>query len=111
MNEVNNLVQRLSPHMTSRPGLVQQLAELIRPLTSTSGALDLGPWWNSVGLTALRVGFILCDDLMEAAGVIQSEPALFGTMPASEKVKQLLTYCISPEYCRVRRELQISITS
>jgi tetratricopeptide (TPR) repeat protein len=102
------LTAQLTQPFQSHPGLLQQLAELLRPLAS-SGTLDLTPWWNSISLAADRVGFILCDDLQVAAKVIQSEPTVFGTMPASDKVKRLVAYCVSPEYARVRRELGISV--
>jgi tetratricopeptide (TPR) repeat protein len=102
------LTSQLAQPLQSQPGLLQQVAGLLRPLAA-SGAIDLTPWWNTVGLAANRVGFILCDDLAVAAKVIQSEPTIFGTMPASDKVKRLIAYCVSPEYARVRRELGISV--
>ena len=109
VGEVDKLVQQLAEPVHARPGLLQRLAALGQPLAGDPGALDLGPWWTGVGLTANRVGFILCDDLDVAAGAIQAEPAIFGTMPASDKVRELVSYVISPAYFRVRRELGIHV--
>lgn len=108
--EVDRLAQQMGEAVHAQPGLLQQLAALGQPLAAAAATLDLTPWWNHLGLTANRVGLIFCDDLDAAAQAIQSEPAIFGAMPASDKVRELVTYSVLPDYHRVRRELGISIT-
>lgn len=107
--EVDKLVQQLAEPVHASPGLVQRIAGLGQALAADAAGLDLNPWWNHVALTANRVGYILCGDLQVAAQAIQSEPAIFGAMPASDKVRELVTYSVLPPFHRARSELGITI--
>ena len=109
LQRMEQLAQQLAGPAQSHPDLVPRLRELSQPLVHDPAVLDLNLWWTQVALVANRVGFILCDDLELAAATIRNEPALFGTMPASDKVRELVSYSVSPAYFRVRRELGFGV--
>jgi hypothetical protein len=102
--EVGKLVEQLATAF-AQTGVPQQLAALARPFCEGTERLDLVPWWNAVGLTANRAGFLLCDDLQLAVQTVQLEPSPFGSMSSSEKARELIGYSISPEYFELRRQL------
>jgi hypothetical protein len=66
-------------------------------------------WRTATDLTANRVGLILCNDLETAARAIATEPPGLSTMPAKERLRDLLAYAVSEPYFQVRRHLGIAL--
>ena len=66
-------------------------------------------WRSAADLTANRVGFILCNDLETAARMIATETAAMSTLPAKERLRDLLAYAVSEPYFAVRRHLGIHV--
>ncbi|HTJ46947.1 MAG TPA: SIR2 family protein [Kofleriaceae bacterium] len=66
-------------------------------------------WRSAADLTANRVGFILCNDLEVAARMVATETAAMSTLPAKERLRDLLAYAVSEPYFQVRRHLGIHV--
>ncbi len=106
--EVERIVHRLKEPMLRQPALLESLAHTLRRLSGVESTLHLGRWWSALSLTANRVGLILSDDLQRVAQVIHTEPSLFGTTSARDKVADLVLYSISEEYFEVRQALDLA---
>jgi hypothetical protein len=96
-----SLMEVLGQHSELWPAIHQ----LSQPLLAHRETWDLHRWSRSVSTTVNRAGFVLCDDLEIAGQALQVEPSLPGAPPASEKIKELLTYCVSPEYLSLSERL------
>jgi hypothetical protein len=105
--EVARLQEQLAAVMPAGPS--PQLVSGAQLLLDPRNRPDLGAWWNALTHTANRVGLIFAGDLHVAVRTLQLEPSPFGSIPASERIRELLTYSISPEYLQVRRELGLTI--
>ncbi|MFH1130880.1 MAG: hypothetical protein V1754_06060, partial [Pseudomonadota bacterium] len=88
---------------------VEQLSLIVNEFLKTQGEIDLKKWLGGVEMTATRAGLILCNDLEVAARMVSTEPAVVGTLPAKEKIKQLVLYGVSEEYFSVRSRLGLNI--
>lgn len=87
---------------------IARLAELANALESgPTGPVepDLGRWLAAVELTVARAGFAMARDLTTAARIVASDPAGLYSLPAKERVKELLVYAVSDEYFDLRASL------
>ncbi|MDW8248277.1 MAG: tetratricopeptide repeat protein [Myxococcales bacterium] len=85
------------------------LASLVTKMLQGGGSLDLRRWVSAIDLSADRAGFLLAHDLEVAAELIKAreEP----TLPARERLKELVLFSVSEEYFHLRRKLGIAIDS
>jgi len=58
----------------------------------------------SVDKTACRAGLLLCDDLQTVSGLLTQEEGKLGP-----KQTDLLGFCVSDRYARLRKHLGIAI--
>jgi tetratricopeptide (TPR) repeat protein len=65
----------------------------------------IASWRNTTDLTANRAGLILCNDLEVAARRVAVESGGFSTLPAKDRLRDLLAYSVSEGYFAVRRHL------
>jgi len=73
----------------------------------TNGAIP--SWRTATDLTANRVGFILCNDLETAARKVAVEAVGVSTLPAKDRLRDLLAYAVSEPYFGVRRHLGVAL--
>jgi tetratricopeptide (TPR) repeat protein len=105
--EVDKILKYVAGKM--HPGVLEQLAVLVRKFAESKAEVNLNKWWTATELTANRVGFVLCNDLEVAAKMVSTEPAEIGSLPPKEKVKELVLYSVSEEYFQVRGQLGLSV--
>jgi tetratricopeptide (TPR) repeat protein len=78
----------------------------------TSGApLDLKRWVRGVDLTADRVGFLLSHDLETATQIIKASDESTSSVPADDRIKELVLFSVSSPYFQLRRLLGIAVDS
>ena len=67
-------------------------------------------WALGTEITAYRIGFLLCDDLITAAHLISQEQAAFGSsMTPKDKNQELVLYSISEDYFKARKGIGVSV--
>ncbi len=91
------------------PGVLEQLARLVRDFMQKAPEVDLAKWGHAVDATSYRVGFILCGDLEVAARMVSAEPVVVGGPQVKDKIKELVLYSISESYFAVRQQLGLTI--
>jgi tetratricopeptide (TPR) repeat protein len=91
------------------PGVLEQLARLVRDFMQKAPEVDLSKWEHAVDATSYRVGFILCGDLDVAARMVSAEPVVVGGPQVKDKVKELVLYSVSESYFAVRQQLGLTI--
>ncbi len=69
------------------------------------GDVDAKVWLQGVGFTTTRAGFVLCDSLEVAAGLVTREGDEGSPVSAKDRVKDLVAYSVSEPYLRLRKEL------
>ncbi len=102
-------VEKLTRHLKKTvPGAVlDQVGALARKLGGKQRNGLIAGWRTATDLTANRIGLILCNDLETAARVIATEQTSISTLPAKDRLRDLLAYAVSEEYFAVRRHLGI----
>ena len=71
---------------------------------------DVKRWALGTEVTAYRIGFLLCDDLVTAAHLISQEQAAFGSaMTPKDKIKELVLYSINEDYFKARKAIGLSV--
>lgn len=85
------------------------LASLVTKLLQNAGSLDLKKWVAAVDLTADRAGFILAHDLETAAELIKATDDPQNSLPAKERLRELVLFSVSEEYFAIRKRLGVSI--
>jgi len=86
------------------------LASMVSKLLQSGGAIDLKKWVAAIDMTADRAGFLLAHDLATAAEVMRATEDA-SSVPAKERVKEVVLYSISEEYLEMRQKLQITVES
>lgn len=71
------------------------------------GEIDARPWLQGVAYTTTRAGFVLCDNLDIAAGLLTREGDEGSPISAKDRVKDLVAYSVSEPYLRLRKELSL----
>jgi tetratricopeptide (TPR) repeat protein len=84
------------------------LTRVVAKLLTSGAALDLKRWVAGIDLTADRAGLIICHDLEMAARVIRASDDGSSSVPADERIKELVLYSVSPAYFTIRSRLSIS---
>jgi golgin subfamily B member 1 len=103
--------ERLASTLRSTvPGaMLDQVAALSSKVSGRLGNGLITGWRSATDLTANRVGLILCNDLDTAARLIATETAAMSTLPAKERLRDLLAFSVSEEYFAVRRHLGLHV--
>jgi hypothetical protein len=70
-----------------------------------SGALDTAAWLEGVAYTVGRAGFLLSDSLENVARILSTEPEEGVSIPAKDRIKDLVAYSVSREYFDLRKEI------
>ncbi len=86
----------------------ERLASLVSKLLQSGGALDLKKWVAAIDFTADRTGFVLANDLELATEVMRATEDA-ASMPAKERMKEIVLFSASEEYFGLRSKLQITI--
>jgi tetratricopeptide (TPR) repeat protein/tRNA A-37 threonylcarbamoyl transferase component Bud32 len=86
------------------------LTSMVSKLLQSGGAIDLKKWVAAIDLTADRAGFLLAHDLATATEVMRATEDA-SSVPAKERVKEIVLFSISEEYFELRRTLQITVES
>nr|WP_276602857.1 tetratricopeptide repeat protein [Nannocystis pusilla] len=87
-----------------------QMRSLMRRFVEAGGSTDVKKWALGTEITAYRIGFLLCDDLITAAHLISQEQAGFGSaMTPKDKIKELVLYSISEDYFKARKGIGVSV--
>ncbi len=106
--QVDQWVQLLLPHMQA----AQQdaLRAVCRKFIDAGGSTDIKQWMQTTELTAIRAGFLVCNDLDTARRMINALPPEGSVdLPAKEKLKELVLFSVSERYFRLREALGIQI--
>jgi tetratricopeptide (TPR) repeat protein len=88
----------------------EMLASTVSKLLQSGGAIDLKKWVTAIDLTVDRAGFLLSHDLQMATDVMRATDDA-SSVPAKERIKEIVLYSISEEYLALREKLQISVES
>lgn len=90
---------------------VEALKAVCKRFVEAGARTDIKKWVQAVEITAVRAGFLMCNDLEISARMIQSEPPTgVGDLQPKEKVKELVLFSVSEQYFRLREALGIQIT-
>ena len=71
--------------------------------------LDVSRWLEGLDHTANRLGFLLCNDLVEATQAIRNETVLMSRASIADRIQELILFSISEEYFTLRKGLGITI--
>jgi hypothetical protein len=86
------------------------MTSMVSKLLQSGGAIDLKKWVAAIDLTADRAGFLLAHDLATATEVMRATEDA-SSVPAKERVKEVVLFSISEEYLELREKLQITVES
>ena len=92
------------------PGAVldQVRAVAVRLVDESPGKL-VANWRSATDLTTNRVGLLLCNDLEIAARLVATNATAMTTLPAKERLRDLLVYSVSEPYFQMREHLCLTI--
>ncbi len=107
--QVDQWVAQLAPHMT--PAQLDGLRAVCRKfIEDQGGRADIKRWMQTVELTGVRAGFLVCNDLDVARRMINAlPPEGSADLPPNEKVKELVLFSVSESYFKLREALGIQI--
>jgi hypothetical protein len=88
----------------------EKLASLVSKLLQAGGALDLKKWVTAIDLTADRAGFLLAHDLETATEAMRATEDA-ASVPAKERMKEIVLFSVGEEYFSLREKLQIALDS
>jgi tetratricopeptide (TPR) repeat protein len=66
--------------------------------TDQRAHLDVSRWLEGLDHTANRLGFLLCNDLVEATQAIRNESVIISRASVSDRIQELILFSISDEY-------------
>ena len=106
--QVDQWAQQLAPHM--QQAQKDTLRSLCRRFVEQGGSADVKRWMQTAEATAIRAGFLLCNDLPTAANLVkQLPPASTADLSPAEKRKELVLFSVSEDYFALRESLGIQI--
>ena len=109
--EAQQLAQELGPMVAQDPLAAEGLRKVVRVFLDKGGASNLKRWYQSVELTAVRAGFLMCGDLEIAKKMLALEPGMPGDVSPAEKLRDLVQFSISDSYFALREALGINFQS
>lgn len=99
---------QLAGHMQQTQ--VEELKKGVKMFVKGGARTDVKRYIQTVELTAIRAGFLVCNDLEAAVRMVgQLEPAGPDDLPPNDKVKELVMFSVSPEYFRLREAIGITL--
>lgn len=107
--QVDQWAQQLAAQMN--PAQTDALRAVCRKfIEDQGGRADLKVWMQMVELTAIRAGFLVCNDLEVARKMIQALPPEGAIdLPPKDKLKELVLFSVSESYFKLREALGIQI--
>lgn len=107
--QVDQWVQQLAPNMN--PAQTDGLRAVVRKfIEDRGGRADIKKWMQMVEVTAIRAGFLVCNDLEVARRMIQAIPPEGpNDLPPKDKLKELVLFSVSENYFKLREALGIQI--
>jgi hypothetical protein len=109
--EAQQFAQQLGPLVAQDPLAAEGLRKVVRYFLDQGGASNIKRWYQTVELTAVRAGFLMCGDLEIAKKMISLEPGLPGDVSPGEKLKDVIQFSISDNYFTLREALGINFQS
>ena len=100
--EIQATVTTLQQQVAQDPVNYEGLRKVVRLFMDQGGQVNIKKWFQSVELTACRVGFLLSGDLDVATKMLALEPGLPGDMSPNDKLKDVVLFSISDAYFRLR---------
>lgn len=105
---IAQLIQKLS--LSIPPALVSQLKAVVDKAVAEGNDVSTTAWMQHAELAANRAGLVLCNDLVVAGRMVQTDPTPLSTLTIKDKIKDLIMYGISEEYFQLRESLGLTIT-
>jgi len=87
------------------------LEDAVARLDARGGKLDLLAWIRHVELTAARAGLLLAGDLRVPMRLLKEETRAIGELSAETKRGDLLAFCASDGYGKLRERMGVAIHS
>ena len=95
--------------LEQNPGASEALRNAVNSLLEHGNSPDIKKWYQSVELTAVRAGFLMCGDLEAARKLIAMEPTLPEDPGPGEKLKHIVRFSMSEDYFELRQQLGVAI--
>jgi hypothetical protein len=92
-----------------QPAHLEGLRQVVKQFIAAGAKANIKAWNQAVEYTACRAGLLLCGDLEIAKKIIALEPQAPGAVSAQDKIKDLLVFSASVEYCALRKALGVAI--
>ena len=89
----------------------EAIADAVARLDARGGKLDLLAWVRHVELTAARAGLLLAGDLRVPMRLMKEESRAIGELAAETKRGDLLAFCASDAYGKLRERMGVAIHS
>lgn len=105
------VAQGLAPLIAQDAIAAEGLRKVVKIFLDQGGASNIKKWYQSVELTAIRAGFLMCADLDISRKMLQLEPSMPGDLPPGEMFKDVLLFSISETYFGLREALGINFQS
>ena len=94
---------------TVPPQALEQLQVVVQRFLESQAEADLKKWSTAVDFTSSRAGFLLSGDLETTVRMVQAEPAAVGMPEPTEKIRDLIEWCISEDHFALREQLGLAI--
>jgi len=92
-----------------QPQQLEGLRQVVKQFLAAGAKANVKRWNQAVEMTACRAGLLLCGDLEMSKKIIAQEPQVPGGLTPQEKLKDLMMFSVSVEYCALRKALGIAI--
>lgn len=104
---IRQAAQQLGQFM--QPAQIEGLRAVVKQFLAAGAKANVKRWNQAVEYTACRAGLLLCGDLEIAKKIIAQEAQIPGGLTPQEKLKDLLLFVVSVEYCALRKALGVAI--
>ena len=101
------IMAAVSAKMTAQN--IDLLRQAVKLFFDSGAKVNLKRWAQGAEATAARAGLLLAADLDAASKILRSEPQQPGDLPATEKMKELLTFSVSKNYFALRKGIGVAI--
>jgi hypothetical protein len=92
-----------------QPAQLEGLKQVVKQFLAAGAKANVKLWNQAVELTACRAGLLLSGDLEIAKKIIAQEGQTPGGLTPQDKIKDLLVFAVSVEYCALRKVLGVAI--
>jgi hypothetical protein len=101
-------VAGLRKHLESED--VDRVRKAVRKFPTENATTQMLAWARTVELAAGRAGLLACGDLSVAADLAERYP-VGGQLTSQERIADMMSYCISDQYGKLREKLGIAVRS